>query len=46
VLFALPDETLVWPAHDYKGRTHSTIGAEKAGNAGWRARRWQNSRRS
>jgi glyoxylase-like metal-dependent hydrolase (beta-lactamase superfamily II)/rhodanese-related sulfurtransferase len=33
VLFALPDDTLVWPGHDYKGRTHSTIGAEKAGNA-------------
>lgn len=33
VLFALPDETLVWPGHDYHGRTHSTIGAEKTGNA-------------
>ncbi len=33
VLFALPDATTVWPAHDYHGRTHSTIGAEKAGNA-------------
>ena len=33
VLFALPDETLVWPGHDYRGRSHSTIGAEKAGNA-------------
>ncbi len=33
VLFALPDTTTVWPAHDYHGRTHSTIGAEKAGNA-------------
>jgi glyoxylase-like metal-dependent hydrolase (beta-lactamase superfamily II)/rhodanese-related sulfurtransferase len=33
VLFALPDDTTVWPAHDYQGRTHSTIGAEKAGNA-------------
>lgn len=33
VLFALPDETLVWPGHDYQGRTHSTIGAEKRGNA-------------
>lgn len=28
-LFALPDETLVYPAHDYKGRTVSTIGEEK-----------------
>jgi sulfur dioxygenase len=33
VLFALPDDTLVWPGHDYQGRTHSTIGAEKSGNA-------------
>lgn len=32
VLFALPDDTLVWPGHDYHGRSHSTIGAEKAGN--------------
>jgi sulfur dioxygenase len=33
VLFALPDATTVWPGHDYQGRTHSTIGAEKSGNA-------------
>ncbi len=33
VLFALPDETTVWPGHDYQGRGHSTIGQEKAGNA-------------
>ena len=33
VLFALPDDTTVWPGHDYQGRRHSTIGAEKAGNA-------------
>lgn len=33
VLFTLPDATTVWPGHDYQGRTHSTIGAEKAGNA-------------
>ena len=33
ILFALPDETIVWPAHDYQGKTHSTIGQEKAGNA-------------
>ncbi len=32
ILFALPDATTVWPAHDYQGRTHSTIGAEKSGN--------------
>jgi uncharacterized NAD(P)/FAD-binding protein YdhS/glyoxylase-like metal-dependent hydrolase (beta-lactamase superfamily II) len=28
-LFTLPDETLIYPAHDYKGRTVSTIGEEK-----------------
>jgi glyoxylase-like metal-dependent hydrolase (beta-lactamase superfamily II)/rhodanese-related sulfurtransferase len=33
VLFALPDDTTVWPGHDYQGRTHSSIGQEKAGNA-------------
>jgi len=33
VLFALPDDTTVWPGHDYQGRTHSTIGQEKVGNA-------------
>jgi sulfur dioxygenase len=33
ILFALPEDTIVWPGHDYKGRTHSTIGAEKRGNA-------------
>lgn len=32
-LFALPDETVVWPAHDYKGKTSSTIGEEKRTNA-------------
>jgi sulfur dioxygenase len=32
VLFALPDETLVYPAHDYRGRTVSTIGEEKRFN--------------
>jgi sulfur dioxygenase len=32
-LFVLPDATKVWPAHDYKGRTGSTIGAEKRSNA-------------
>jgi glyoxylase-like metal-dependent hydrolase (beta-lactamase superfamily II)/rhodanese-related sulfurtransferase len=31
-LFALPDETLVFPAHDYRGHTHSTIGEEKHSN--------------
>ncbi|MEH2056605.1 MAG: FAD/NAD(P)-binding protein [Nostoc sp.] len=28
-LFTLPDDTWVYPAHDYKGRTVSTIGEEK-----------------
>ena len=28
-LFTLPDETLVFPGHDYKGRRASTIGWEK-----------------
>ena len=32
VLFALPDDTTVWPGHDYQGRSHSTIGAEKTTN--------------
>jgi glyoxylase-like metal-dependent hydrolase (beta-lactamase superfamily II)/rhodanese-related sulfurtransferase len=31
-LFALPETTLVFPGHDYKGRTQTTIGAEKSGN--------------
>jgi glyoxylase-like metal-dependent hydrolase (beta-lactamase superfamily II) len=31
-LLKLPAETLVFPAHDYKGRSHSTIGAELAEN--------------
>lgn len=29
VLFALPDETLVYPGHDYRGLLVSTIGEEK-----------------
>ena len=33
ILFALPDDTLVWPGHDYQDRSHSSIGAEKSGNA-------------
>ena len=33
-LFALPDETVVFPAHDYRGNKSSTIGREK----------WQNPR--
>ena len=31
-LLKLPDDTLVYPAHDYKGDTVSTIGEEKACN--------------
>ncbi|KAJ3088924.1 Ethylmalonic encephalopathy 1 [Quaeritorhiza haematococci] len=31
-LFTLPDETLVFPGHDYKGRTVSSIGEEKKFN--------------
>ena len=31
-LLKLPDQTLVYPAHDYKGDTVSTIGEEKACN--------------
>jgi len=31
-LFMLPDETLMFPAHDYRGHTHSTIGEEKRTN--------------
>ncbi len=33
VLFALPDETLVYPAHDYKGMTVTTVAEEKLWNA-------------
>ena len=31
-LLKLPDETLLYPAHDYKGETVSTIGREKRNN--------------
>lgn len=31
-LGALPDETVVYPGHDYRGRTASTIGDEKRSN--------------
>ena len=33
VLFALPDDTIVWPGHDYQGRSCSSIGREKTTNA-------------
>jgi sulfur dioxygenase len=32
-LFALPDTTRMWPGHDYKGQSVSTIGWEKQHNA-------------
>ncbi|MEZ4367315.1 MAG: MBL fold metallo-hydrolase [Kofleriaceae bacterium] len=32
VLFALPDDTTVYPGHDYRGQTQSTIGEEKRWN--------------
>jgi len=32
LLFSLPDDTLVFPAHDYRGNKSSTIGKEKASN--------------
>jgi glyoxylase-like metal-dependent hydrolase (beta-lactamase superfamily II) len=32
-LFRLPDDTRVWPGHDYKGQSVSTIGWEKRHNA-------------
>jgi sulfur dioxygenase len=32
VLFALTDETVVYPGHDYRGQTASTIGEEKRWN--------------
>lgn len=31
-LFALPDDTIVYPGHDYNGRVSSTIGEEKRFN--------------
>lgn len=32
-LMTLSDDTLVYPGHDYRGHTHTTVGAERAGNA-------------
>jgi rhodanese-related sulfurtransferase len=32
VLFALPPETIVWPAHDYQGHSATTIGEERRVN--------------
>ena len=31
-LLRLPEETLVYPAHDYNGKKYSTIGSEKSNN--------------
>eukprot|EP00193_Tetraselmis_chui_P004530 CAMPEP_0177763242 /NCGR_PEP_ID=MMETSP0491_2-20121128/6768_1 /TAXON_ID=63592 /ORGANISM="Tetraselmis chuii, Strain PLY429" /LENGTH=394 /DNA_ID=CAMNT_0019279339 /DNA_START=242 /DNA_END=1426 /DNA_ORIENTATION=+ len=31
-VFSLPPETVLYPGHDYKGRTSSTVGEEKAHN--------------
>ena len=31
-LLKLPEKTLVYPAHDYNGKTHSTIESEKSNN--------------
>jgi len=32
VMLSLDDDTLLYPGHDYDGRSHSTIGAERAEN--------------
>lgn len=32
-LFKLPDDTVIFPGHDYRGHTSSTIGTEKKHNA-------------
>lgn len=39
-LFALPEDTLVFPSHDYRGNMSSTIGVEKRQNPriAWRTR--------
>ncbi len=31
-IFSLPDDTIIYPGHDYKGMTHSTVGLEKKFN--------------
>src|SRR5690606_31244918 len=46
-LFAMPDETLVYPGHDYQGRRVSCIGQEKPPIRDSAATdRWPSSRRS
>ncbi len=37
-LFTLPPETVVWPGHDYKGHSSSTIAAERDTNPRFRER--------
>lgn len=32
VLFSLPNDAIVWPGHDYKGNTHSTLGEQRRSN--------------
>ena len=32
-IFALPDDTIVCPGHDYRGLEISTVAAERSGNA-------------
>ena len=31
-IFTMPDETVIWPGHDYRGQTRSTVGEEKRSN--------------
>ncbi len=31
-IFTLPDDTVIWPGHDYRGRSSSTVGEEKKFN--------------
>jgi len=31
-IFTLPDDTIIWPGHDYKGMTFTTVGEEKRNN--------------
>jgi sulfur dioxygenase len=35
VLFALPERTIVWPGHDYNGKSQSSIAIERTQNARW-----------
>ena len=31
-IFTLPDDTIIWPGHDYRGMTFTTVGEEKKHN--------------